>query len=262
MTDDETPRTREIVIEREVDAPPEVVFETLTNPEELRRWFPLDARVDPGEGGKIWLSWGPGVDGEAPIHIWDPPARFGWTESYGDDADGRPIRVAVDFHVEGRDGVTVVRLVQSGFSAAADWDEMYDALKDGWSYFLFNLAFYLEKHRGRPRRMVWRRVESRLSRDDLWERVVGGGLIRATDDVAPASPFAWLAGDPVEGEVVSARPGYHFAGSLPGLDDSIVFIEFEGKHLGIWLSTYGTSPEEARALQEALDARLAEVLGV
>ena len=52
----------------------------------------------------------------------------------------------------------MVRLVQSGLSADANWDEMYDALVDGWTYFLFNLAFYLARHRGKPRGMVWKRA--------------------------------------------------------------------------------------------------------
>jgi hypothetical protein len=37
-----------------------VAKRTSTDGEELKRWFPLDARVTPGEGGKIWVSWGEG----------------------------------------------------------------------------------------------------------------------------------------------------------------------------------------------------------
>ena len=166
-----TPKTRTLELVREVPAPPEAVWEALTEPEGLRQWFPLDARVEPGKGGSIWLSWGPGCEGEAPIHRWDPPHHFGWTESYGEDDAGRPIEITVDLHVEGREGVTVVRLVQSGFSASEDWDEMYDALKDGWTYFLFNLAFYFLKHRDKKRKLVWRRVATDLAREALWERL-------------------------------------------------------------------------------------------
>ena len=109
-------------------------------------------------GGRIWLSWGPGCEGEAPIHIWEPPRRFGWTENYGTDEAGKAIEVAVDFHVEAKAGTTVVRLVQSRFSASSDWDEMYDALVDGWTYFMFNLVFYLTRHRGS--RAAWHGEES------------------------------------------------------------------------------------------------------
>jgi uncharacterized protein YndB with AHSA1/START domain len=40
----------------EIAAPPEAVWNALTDPEELKRWFPLDARVKPGPGGEIFLS--------------------------------------------------------------------------------------------------------------------------------------------------------------------------------------------------------------
>ena len=263
MTDTKTSsneQTRSLVLEREVSAPPETVWQALTTADGLRQWFPLDARVEPGEGGSIWLSWGPGCDGEAPIHIWDPPSHFGWTESYGEDESGRPIKVAVDFHLEGRDGTTVVRLVQSGFSASEDWDEMYDALKDGWTYFLFNLAYYFLKHRDQRRRLVWRRVATDLARDVVWERLVGGALIGLS--AGPGGDVDLMLDQNRSAQVVSEREGYHFAATIPGLDDSVFFVELEGEHVGLWLSTYGMEDDRVELLQKALDARIEATFGV
>ena len=250
--------TRSIEIEKTVEASPEEVWEALTTSEGLKNWFPLDAKVEPGEGGSVWLSWGPGVEGEAPIHVFEPGARFGWTEHYGDDEQGRPIKVAVDFHIEGRDGSTVVRLVQSGLSADADWDEMYDALVDGWTYFLFNLVFWFQHHRGRSRRMAWKRAATDLARDAVWQAIAGVGLIGD----APADQPVQLDLDvPRPARVVSSRKGRHFAAALPDLDDAILFVELEGKHVGFWLSTYTLDEPEVAALQTALDARVEEALG-
>ena len=262
MTDAKAPATekaRSLVLEQEVSAPAEAVWQALTTPDGLRQWFPLDARVEPGEGGSVWLSWGPGSEGEAPIHIWDLPSRFGWTESYGEDESGRPIKVAVDFHIEGREGKTVVRLVQSGFGASEDWDEMYNAVKDGWTYFLFNLAFYFLKHRDKSRRLVWRRFATDLARDVVWERLVGSALIGLAagheDDID-------LMLDQIRSaRVVSEREGYHFAATLPELDDSAFFVELEGTHVGLWLSTYGMDDDRVAQLQNALDARIEGALG-
>lgn len=257
----DAPETRSIVIEKDLPATtPEEVWEALTTSEGLRRWFPLDARVRSGEGGTVWLSWGPGCEGEAPIHVWDPPHRFGWTEAHGEDEVGRPIRVAVDFHVEGREGSTVVRLVQSGFSASEDWDAMYDALTDGWTYFLFNLAFSFLKHRGKRRRLAWRRAATDLARDVAWERLVGAALVAGNGAVAPGSHAEVVIDRARPAEVVSARPGHHFAATLPDLDDSVFFVELEGRHIGFWLSTYRVDDERVRDLQEALDARIEEAL--
>ena len=251
--------TRSIELECEVSAPPEAVWKILTTSDGIRQWFALDARVEPGEGGSVWLSWGPGVEGQAPIHIWDEPRRMGWTESYGEDESGRPIRVAVDFYVEGRDGSTVVRLVQSGLSASADWDEMYDALKDGWTYFLFNLAYYFLKHRGKSRTMVWKRVATELTRDAVWERLVGGALIGLASG-GGGGEFRLELDRPYVGEIVAQREGHFFTGTLPGLDDGILFVELEGKHVGIWLSTYDADAEQADTLQAELSRKVEAAL--
>jgi len=254
-----TNETRSIIIEHEIDVIPEVVWQTLTDPEELSRWFPLEAKVDPTVDGRIWLSWGPGCEGEAPIHICEPPHRFGWTENYGTDEAGKPIEVAVDFHVEAGAGTTVVRLVQSGFSASSDWDEMYDALVDGWTFFMFNLVFYLTKHPGKPRGLVWRRVATSLDRGAAWERLFGGSLVTAASGFAPGTPFELHLDATHEGKTVSARPGHHFAGTLPHMDNSLLFVELEGAHVGFWLSTYGARDEDVAQLQRELDAKLEEV---
>ena len=250
--------TRSIEIEKTVEASPEEVWEALTTSEGLTNWFPLDAKVEPGEGGSVWLSWGPGVEGEAPIHVFEPGARFGWTEHYGDDEYGRPIKVAVDFHIEWRDGSTVVRLVQSGLSADADWDGMYDALVDGWSYFMFNLEHWLRHHPGRARSMAWARVPTPLDRSGTWARLLEAGLVTeaATGETTSVHLDETRAAD-----VVSTRPGHHFAAVVPDLDEGVLFVELEGKNVGFWLSTYSLDAETVGSLQSALDTRVEAALG-
>ncbi len=51
-----------------IDVAPDVVWRALTEADELSRWFPVEARVAPGAGGSIWLSWGGGAEGNAPDH--------------------------------------------------------------------------------------------------------------------------------------------------------------------------------------------------
>ena len=41
----------------DLDATPDEVWRTLTEAEELVRWFPLEARVTPGRGGTMFWSW-------------------------------------------------------------------------------------------------------------------------------------------------------------------------------------------------------------
>ena len=255
----EAPKARTLEVQQSISADPGTVWKALTDPEELKRWFPLDARVEPGGGGRVWLSWGPGAEGEAPIHIWDEPRRFGWTEEYPGEGS-TPVRMMVDFHVEGKRGRTVVRLVQSGFGASADWDEMYDALKDGWTYFLFNLKHYLERHAGSPRRMVWARRKTDRTRDDQWSRLVGAGTLVEVEDLRPDADCRLVLDSAWAGTVLSSRTGYHLAATVPELNEGLLLVELEGAHVGVWLSTYGLEADRVAQLQRGMDERVRELL--
>ena len=138
----------------------EQVWKALTDAVELSRWFPPSAEVEPGEGGNIHLSWAPWVETDNRIEIWDPPhhLRTGWHDSSGvvtlDQNPEEAQQLAVDYFLESRQGKTVLRLVHSGFSMAAEWDEEYDGVRRGWTYELRSLRHYLQNHLGRNRRIA------------------------------------------------------------------------------------------------------------
>ena len=188
--------------------------------------------------------------------MWDPPRRFGWTESYGTDEEGRPIEVAVDFIMEALRGRTVVRLVHSGFPASTDREEMFDATRDGWRYFLFNLGFYFRHHAGRDRTMVWRRHPVELDRAETWTRLEAAGLVHGDGSDGPVR----LGGEH-PARHVSFRRERHYAAVLPDLGHALWFVELEGRHVGFWFSLYDTRDVDPERLQTALDARVAAVLG-
>ena len=60
----------------EIHAPADAIWQALTDPEELTRWFCLNARVKPGQGGSIFYSWGPPYEGENRIDVWEPDRRL------------------------------------------------------------------------------------------------------------------------------------------------------------------------------------------
>jgi uncharacterized protein YndB with AHSA1/START domain len=247
-------RSGDIRLEVEIEAPVETVWKALSEAEELRRWFPLNARVEPGKGGSIWLSWGPGVEGEAPIEVWDENRHLRWVER--DPGDPSSVPVAVDFTIEARGGNAVVRLVQSGFSADADWSEYLDTLDSGWKYFLRNLKHYLEHHRGTPRRMVWSRRKMDRSRHQVWRAVTGSdGLMAVEGPVAVGAGFQLWSGP--SGIIDQVTDGVHLAGGIPDLNDGLILIELEpgapSFHLGVWLSTYGLDEGGVAHLQTTLD---------
>jgi uncharacterized protein YndB with AHSA1/START domain len=247
-------------IEKEVfiQASPDAVWSALTEAEELTRWFPVHAKVEGGDGGSIWLSWGEGTEGRAPITSWDPGRRFGWTEARG------ALKLVVDFHLAPRDGGTVVRLVQSGFGDEASWDDEYHMTEGGWNYFVEHLRWYLERHRGTARALIVRRDAVRLGRAEAFTALVDA--LGLTSGVAAAAatprPYEVVAADgqPLAGTVVALKASTGQMGiTIADLDDAILFLEMEpapdGCRAGFWLSTYGLDDDRlatARARFEGL----------
>lgn len=264
------PETRSLEKEVEIGAPAEAVWKAVSEAEELVRWFPLEARVEPGEGGTLYLSWGEGMGGEARIDVWEPGRRLRWIH------EGE---MAVEVTIEGRGGRSVVRLVQSGFSAESEWDDYYDATDAGWSFYLLNLKHYLERHRGAAGEIVYVRRDTERSKEEAWARLTGPeGLAPEpaleAEGTGPAeagpreegneSPTVRLGDERQPLEPWLLRPGRALAGRLPDLDDATLIVEMEpGRaerwHCGFWLYTWGLAGERREDLQEALAELAARV---
>ena len=255
-TDVPTAEERKLELSIAIDADRDAVWQAISNGDGLKNWFPLDARVKPGEAGSIWLSWGPGCEGEAPITIWEDGERIGWEEDHGGGT-----RILCEFRVDTEKGRSTVRLVQSGFTADAKWDDYFETMGSGWRYFLWNLRHYLEQHPGQTRKMVWTRGKAGASRGELWHRLTGnGGLVATDDDARKGASFKMWSGD--EGTFHDITPGVHLTGRVPSLDDALLLIEFEPGDeptLGVWLSTYGLDDEKVAALQSSLEASVASL---
>jgi uncharacterized protein YndB with AHSA1/START domain len=127
--------TKDVTQAVEVDAPPDRVWQLLTDPAELPRWWPDAAELEPRIGGRVVLNFGPGnVSGE--ITTWEPPSALAFTWVGSD-------RPAVELHVaftvdDLGDGRSRVSVVHSGFETAPA--EAREAVVDGWAHFLPRLA--------------------------------------------------------------------------------------------------------------------------
>jgi uncharacterized protein YndB with AHSA1/START domain len=224
--------SREVTKTLTINAPADVVWRALTEADQLSRWFPVDARVTPGVGGSIWISWGDGAAGEAPITAWEPGRRLQWTEDRG------AVKIAVDFHLETRGGTTVVRLVQSGFGDGPEWDDEFHMVDAGWAYFTFHLQWYLERHRDVPRDLIGFREQTQLDGKEAFSR------LRA------------IVADLDLQQVVDSRSTNQAGYTIASLNDAVLFIEIEpgakGVRGGFWLSTYGLPRPELESLRERI----------
>ncbi len=241
----------------EVDAPASAVWRALTEADELTRWFPPMARVVPGVGGSIFLSWGEGVEGTATIEIWEPNRKLRVVEG----------PMAIDYLIEARGEATVLRIVHSGFGADASFDDQYDATLGGWSYFLYNLKHYLERHRGQPRHMISVRLPLTGTREEAWPDLIGeGGLQLSMPGTEPGSPYRMRLGNRTySGSIIAVRPARSFAGTVSELNDGLLFVELESGgerwHCGLWLSVYGAQPD-VDVLRQGLAAVVARRVAV
>ncbi|HEX4088700.1 MAG TPA: SRPBCC domain-containing protein [Trebonia sp.] len=141
-----------LVIDREVliEAPAEVVWRTITEPEQMTRWFAdrVDLVVEPGAHG--YMGFGD-QGGAVVVNVVEPPTRFSfyWNENRGGEpAAGNSMLVEFILTSEG-DERTRLRVVESGHESL-DWPDeekqrYADEHQGGWGTILDRLAGLLGK---------------------------------------------------------------------------------------------------------------------
>lgn len=261
---------RIIETETEIAAPVSAVWKALTEARELARWFPLEADVEPGPGGSIWMSWGELFQGRSRIEIWEPERhlRVGWMQPEG---ESRPVRTAVDYYLEGRGGATLLRLVHSGFGRGESWHEEYDGTRRGWRFELRSLRHYLERHRGRDRRVAWSLISVPGSARAAWDRLTSedgllaeGSLTGHTegDDYA----IRTATGQALRGTVHVYDPPTDFSGTVHNLNDGLFRVGIErgqgdARYAVLWLATYGIDPTVVDEAERRLETLLQMLFG-
>jgi uncharacterized protein YndB with AHSA1/START domain len=140
-------------IEREVviDAPVDRVWELVTEPEHLGRWFgDAGAEVDLRPGGELELRWTEYGTSRGRVEAVEPPRRFAfrWAPFKDpgglDPTDGNSTRVEFTLADEGES--TRLRVVETGFASLATTDEQrqknLDGNTEGWRLELGELQEY------------------------------------------------------------------------------------------------------------------------
>jgi uncharacterized protein YndB with AHSA1/START domain len=143
-----------LTIDREVliEAPVEVVWRTITEPEQITQWFAdrVDLVVEPGARG--YLGFGE-QGGTVLVEVVEPPTRlsFRWNDNVGSDPKpGNSMLVEFTLTAEGGER-TRLRVVESGHESL-DWPDAEkqryaDEHSGGWGTYLDRLAALLEKRR-------------------------------------------------------------------------------------------------------------------
>jgi len=141
-------------IEKEVliDAPVEVVWRVVTEPEQIRQWFSEEAEIELRVGGKGRLKFKSGIQYFVQVEVMEPPHRFAFRWVH---PEGSPARednsMLVEFTLAAEGGGTRLRVVESGFDKI-DWSDAEKARyaddhSRGWSRFAEQLRDYVSRTR-------------------------------------------------------------------------------------------------------------------
>jgi len=238
-----------------IDAPPELVWEALTEADRLVGWLAAEAKTTPGEGGSIWLSWGPDYQGSSRIDVWEPGRRLRLV-------DEMPEPAVLEYVLDAREGRTLLRLVHSGFGRST-WDDEYDSLNRGWRVFLQALRHGLERHASVRWHGRTRIATADRPVEDIWGELFGG--LGAPDALTGAREgdrlhLAALPGDGPNATMLLADPPWVACLALEPLADGLlaVFLEPAGDTCAATLMRFlygedGGSPAAHAAIDRAFD---------
>ncbi len=249
----------------DIDAPPDAVWRALTDPDELMRWFPPVAEVEPGVGGTVRWNWREHHDWKQRITVWEPGARLVTEyDSAVEGDDGRPVPLFIDFTIAANRGGTTLRMVHSGFGPDASFDDEYDGISRGWPVELRSLKLYCERHAGRDRRLAWAEATTDLSGAAAWTRLAEAlGSDRLLDALAEGAAFSFTTpgGDAFEGTALCCH-ARQFSGIARSHGDAFIRLAAEewggATHVWMWLATYG---EVDDATLGAIESRWRDHLG-
>ena len=138
------------ILEAEIrtTATPEQVYEAWADPEKIAQWFVdrAEGTAEPG-GTSTWFfdKFNFRIPYEV-LHA-EPGKRFAirWNAPPGRSAGLHEVTITKE------GGLTVMRMIESGFREGAEWDEEYEGTASGWHMALAVLKHYLEHYFGKPR---------------------------------------------------------------------------------------------------------------
>ena len=136
-------------IEREIyiEASPEVVFEVVSSPDHLKRWWPDDARYEPTPGSVGEIVFGKATVPFAVVEA-RPPRTFAfrWTQP-ADEVAAEGNSLLVTFDLTPARGGTLLKMTETGFREMgwelAVLEQQYQEHITGWDFFLPRLAPYV-----------------------------------------------------------------------------------------------------------------------
>lgn len=245
----ESGRSIDVSVRMKVDR--SLVWSALTDPSEIPRWLAPIARVEPGVGGFIELSWGEGMTGRSTIEVWRPPERLVLSRPGGVGT------MREDYRISETGDVTTLTLHHSGFAPTPDGDDEFDAVSNGWRAFFRMLEHGLTRHARQPFRNVTAFTPLSARRDTAWAELVRPGTLAkdGLTELHAGDEYSCelVTGQTLKGQVVHcAWPGYLVL-SAGNLGDSLFALFCERSSEGSLLTVTWILNGDALALTDQMD---------
>lgn len=231
MSEDEATGPEQVVVEVTVAAPIGVVWQALRDPVQIRRWHGWEYDDLDEEIRQIFI---------------DAP-NISEADRTLDTGDGR-------FELEESGEQTIVRVVRAAPTGATSWEDIYDAINEGWLTFVAQLRFALERQEGQDRRTVYLAGQARDANGAGPAGKLGLGEV---EELAEGERYEATAatGDKMTG-TVWLRAGRQLGLTVEGWGEGLLMIsgsresESAQSTSGVILSTFGLDEQEREALAE------------
>lgn len=223
MNDDDTQATPRIQVT--VAAPADEVWRSLRDRTAIRRWHGWDSAELETEIDSIYFT-----------DVTEEAERRTLTVNGGDR-----------FEVEPHDGGARITLTRAPLSGDPDWDAYYDEITEGWTTFLHQLRFAVERRPGASRRTLLF-----SSPDTASDTLIGRLGLDGPAGQPPGTRYtATVAGQDIAGEVWF-RSANQLGVTVDGWGEGLLVIAgtpASGTSMAV-LSTYGLPVEEFEELEE------------
>ncbi len=136
-----------IVRETTVSSPIDRVWSALTVADQLAQWFGDSAEIDLRPGGSFKMGWSEyDSTTEGVVEVVDYPTTFSYRWEAGSIEDGTMWTTQVTFTLEEADGMTTIKVVESGLSELPDqlYARTIKENSSGWTAEMADLQSHLD----------------------------------------------------------------------------------------------------------------------
>ena len=230
----------EVSLETTINATPEEVWQAIATGPGLDSWFMGRNEVEPREGGTATMVMGDMFTADSTVVAWDPPRRIKTESAPGEDGSF----MAMEYLVEGRgQGSTVVRFVHSGFLPGDNWEEEYDALRNGNPLYLRSLKQYVEHFSGRTATPVNTFGAPQASEDVAWRKITSA--VGVSETVSEGDPVRFTVDGQEYAGVVDTVRAPSFLGVRT--DDALLRFVGRGGMMGVGHHLFDQPDDKAAA---------------